>query len=554
MGSEAVTVPFPSDDHGSLGTALESVGRAASELNAHSDALRAAAASAAQQWVGAAAEAFSREHAQGLEHIARVIDAHGQLAQHISPYHGQIALTQDAAKGAHGAIQAAIGTHNQTAGAGVAHLNHRLAQLQREAQHQANAALHAIEHFNIVGALEHGLQALEDEASYWGERLLQVTNALGSLGSWQPYPLEPTLEPRGAAEPRLAWSPESVQGDLESLGGFFVSSVVNGFEDFVKLADGAIEEGVRAVKRAEAEVSQAISDAQKMASNAFDDLERAAERAAANLTHVVYSIAWHVGQAIEAIAQDEIVGLEYLGGEFKQWVTANKQFLEAFSTVMGDIATVAGVLSLIPGVGEIMLPVALVATGLKTLDDVALASTGNDSWANVGWDAAGIAMFGAGEALSTGAKGLTTLGKASDEFEQAGVRSAAATARADDAVEQAVQASGADRQNLLKYAANQYAKAGQFDQAAQNALHTMNTAGQDALHSELQSLSDPMQTARNAITELRTAGPTKYVSSAWRQGVQGAGGGLYKLNLGIQGAWSFGHDLPEMLAPAGAGG
>jgi hypothetical protein len=86
----------------------------------------------------------------------------------------------------------------------------------------------------------------------------------------------------------------------------------------------------------------------------------------------------------------------------RNWVAVAKDA----SAALGAISTVAGFMALIPVVGEVALPVALAAAGLQTVDDIALAGTGNGSWGAVGLDAVGDVGFGAGEGLTHLARGL----------------------------------------------------------------------------------------------------------------------------------------------------
>ena len=90
-----------------------------------------------------------------------------------------------------------------------------------------------------------------------------------------------------------------------------------------------------------------------------------------------------------------------------KWFAHNwVQVLKSASGVLGGVATAAGFLAIVPGVGEIALPVALIASGLATGDDTVLAATGNGKWSTVGLDVVGDAGFGAGEMLGRAADGV----------------------------------------------------------------------------------------------------------------------------------------------------
>ncbi|MGH2468258.1 MAG: hypothetical protein ACRDGL_11125, partial [Candidatus Limnocylindrales bacterium] len=58
------------------------------------------------------------------------------------------------------------------------------------------------------------------------------------------------------------------------------------------------------------------------------------------------------------------------------------------------------------------MPIALIAAGGQTLDDVALAATGNGRWSTVGWDGVGDMSFGAGEAIGHLGQGAQLLEEA----------------------------------------------------------------------------------------------------------------------------------------------
>lgn len=90
-----------------------------------------------------------------------------------------------------------------------------------------------------------------------------------------------------------------------------------------------------------------------------------------------------------------------------EWLSHNwVHVLQDASAVLGGIATVTGFLALVPGVGEILLPVALAASLAATADDAILAGAGYGKWSTVLLDGVGDLGFGAGEGLNFLAKGM----------------------------------------------------------------------------------------------------------------------------------------------------
>ncbi len=81
------------------------------------------------------------------------------------------------------------------------------------------------------------------------------------------------------------------------------------------------------------------------------------------------------------------------------------------SAVLGAVSAVAGVVSLIPVVGEVALSIAITASVLETVDDVGLAEAGEGSWSAVGWDALSDVSFGFGGGLSKVAEDATEAGR-----------------------------------------------------------------------------------------------------------------------------------------------
>jgi hypothetical protein len=97
--------------------------------------------------------------------------------------------------------------------------------------------------------------------------------------------------------------------------------------------------------------------------------------------------------------------------------------LEKFSELLGATAAVCGVAALFPPLA-FLEPVALAATGLKTLVDIDLAATDRKGWGEVGKDAVGLALFGASRYATVASRGSVANKAAQD------LRGAKALARA----------------------------------------------------------------------------------------------------------------------------
>ena len=102
--------------------------------------------------------------------------------------------------------------------------------------------------------------------------------------------------------------------------------------------------------------------------------------------------------------------------------------LKKFSELMGATAALCGVVGLFPPLA-FLEPVALAATGLKTLSDVDLAATGRRGWGDVTKDGVGLALFGAGRIATVGARG-SLAAKASEDLAE--VRRAGELGHLDD--------------------------------------------------------------------------------------------------------------------------
>lgn len=81
------------------------------------------------------------------------------------------------------------------------------------------------------------------------------------------------------------------------------------------------------------------------------------------------------------------------------------------SDIAGLVASVAGILALVlcwvPVLGQALATVALIASAVKLVADLALALFDDGSWADVAWGVVAVASFGVGRVLSFAAQGVT---------------------------------------------------------------------------------------------------------------------------------------------------
>lgn len=102
-----------------------------------------------------------------------------------------------------------------------------------------------------------------------------------------------------------------------------------------------------------------------------------------------------------------------------EWaVKEDPGLFRAASAILGTVTLVAGVLSMIPVIGEIALPVAAASAALQTGDDVLLAAAGEGSWTAVGWDVFGDVSLGAGDGLLRIGEDLGALARIGQETEE----------------------------------------------------------------------------------------------------------------------------------------
>jgi len=98
------------------------------------------------------------------------------------------------------------------------------------------------------------------------------------------------------------------------------------------------------------------------------------------------------------------------------WDNWGHKIVEAIQKVASVVAMVAGILALcvgwIPIIGQalagILGTIALVASAISLICNIALAATGYGSWWQVGLDAIAVASFGLGRVLTTAARASTT--------------------------------------------------------------------------------------------------------------------------------------------------
>jgi len=98
------------------------------------------------------------------------------------------------------------------------------------------------------------------------------------------------------------------------------------------------------------------------------------------------------------------------------WDNWGHKIVEAIQKIASYVALVAGVLALcvgwIPIIGQalagILGTIALVATAISLICNIALAATGYGDWMSVVWDAVGLCTFGLGRVFSAAARGSAT--------------------------------------------------------------------------------------------------------------------------------------------------
>jgi hypothetical protein len=97
-----------------------------------------------------------------------------------------------------------------------------------------------------------------------------------------------------------------------------------------------------------------------------------------------------------------------------RWVDEHADILKKISEVLKWVSAAAGLLSLIPGLGVIFGPIALLAGGAALLIDATLAATGNGTWKMLLLDAALMAVPGAGRLLARASRISRVAGKITD--------------------------------------------------------------------------------------------------------------------------------------------
>ena len=107
-----------------------------------------------------------------------------------------------------------------------------------------------------------------------------------------------------------------------------------------------------------------------------------------------------------------VPGLDVVALANWAWHQIPVKYLKDASFFLGIVATVAGLLSLVPIVGEFAMPIAVAASLLQTADDLELAANHDGSWGAVGLDLAGDTGFVLGD-------GFIKLAEATEEFAKA---------------------------------------------------------------------------------------------------------------------------------------
>lgn len=114
-------------------------------------------------------------------------------------------------------------------------------------------------------------------------------------------------------------------------------------------------------------------------------------------------------QAVAAI--EEVTGSDHLNDTLWENLHLSEVF-SVISDIAGLVASVAGILALVlcwvPVLGEALAAVALIASAVKLIADVALALAGDGSWAEVAWGVVAVASFGIGRVFAATARGMTT--------------------------------------------------------------------------------------------------------------------------------------------------
>ncbi len=104
-----------------------------------------------------------------------------------------------------------------------------------------------------------------------------------------------------------------------------------------------------------------------------------------------------------------VPGLDVVALANWAWHQIPVKYLKDASAVLGIVATVAGLLSLVPIIGECFIPIAVTASLLQTADDLELAANHDGSWGAVGLDLAGDTGLVLGD-------GFVKLAEATEEF------------------------------------------------------------------------------------------------------------------------------------------
>jgi hypothetical protein len=117
---------------------------------------------------------------------------------------------------------------------------------------------------------------------------------------------------------------------------------------------------------------------------------------------------WDAAAYRAAESIEQIVSSDTLHDSLWQNV---RGFVHGLSKVMDWVGTVSGVLALVfvwlPPVSAAFGVVALGATAIKLVADVAIAANDHTGWGDVVWDAVGVVSFGAGRAVTRVAEGLS---------------------------------------------------------------------------------------------------------------------------------------------------
>ncbi|WP_029291184.1 hypothetical protein [Cellulomonas sp. HZM] len=115
------------------------------------------------------------------------------------------------------------------------------------------------------------------------------------------------------------------------------------------------------------------------------------------------------------------------------WQDWGSKVAAAVAAVADDIANAAGIAALllcwVPGLGEVLGLIALVASAVKLLSDLTLVLDDRVSWGDVGWDVAGLVPGGAAKSVGSMARATTRAARGTARIEAARIARTSARGR-----------------------------------------------------------------------------------------------------------------------------